>query len=590
MWTKYFNYVLYGIAVTFFINYVKVSYLISFYYDVLFCDYENMSRFDYIIVGAGSAGSVLAAKLSSAGEKTLLVEAGGAPAFFFNIPIIAPILLNSPYDWRYLTVPQKNACKGLDNNQSVWSSGKILGGSSRLNYMIYSTGHPNDYDSWMDNLQEPVVENGGSLCINYDNWSSRISDAILNGIVELSYSLKNPNDSSSTGFMKAPLTTKNGERWSTDRILYQNSSKRLKILTNSFVKKIIFKSNKAIGIEFLKGYNTYKAFAKKGVVLSAGAIGTPKLLMLSGVGPKEHLKEHNIKTIADLPVGQHLMDHIITGLDLVIVNTTAMGVADILNPLSFLDYYLYGKGPWTTSGVGVIGTFHSKLMKNKQSIPDLQIIALSVGISQDNGILLGKNLGVSDKVLKEYFIPLAYSTAITIAPVLLHPKSTGEIKLTSSNPFDPPMIDPKYLSHEKDILTLVEGIQFVKTLVETKVMKKYNAQLYRKPLPGCEHINFDSLEYWKCYVQHMTLSTYHPAGTCKIGDVVDSRFRVYKTKNLFVVDASVFPRLPSGNIHGPTVMLAEKASRLLTESLKNCNSKVQQCYRNDVFLLSNTCY
>ncbi|NP_001136328.2 glucose-methanol-choline (gmc) oxidoreductase [Nasonia vitripennis] len=589
---KFLCFVINSVAVTFFMYYLNISYLYHFYEDWLFCDFKNSSKYDYIIVGAGSAGSILAKRLADAGANILLVEAGGVPSYFFNIPILTPLFLNTVYDWQYVTVPQENACKGLINNQSAWPAGRILGGSSRLNNMIYVRGHPKDYDPWFLDYEDPTVGNGGPLYVNDQTLHSELSDAILKGVRQLLYPIGNINEELSTGFMKVQLTIKDGERWSTDRILYGNRKKRLRIMINSLVHKILFQGSKAVGIQFSRQRQTFKALASKGVIVSAGAVGSPKLLMLSGVGPKEHLNNLKIQTVADLPVGHNLMDHLITGLDLITLKKNiAMSIVDLLNPYSMLEYYLHGTGPWTSGGVNVLGTFHSKFQKDMLSEPDLQIMTFPVGISQDNGILMKKNLRIIDETYDEYFAPLAYQTTISVAPVLLHPKSKGEIRLKSPDPFDAPVIDPKYLSNEEDLLKLIDGIYFVKKLIKTDAMKKLGAELYKKPFPGCENIVFDTLEYWKCYVSHLTMTTYHFAGTCQMGNVVNSDFGVYKTSNLFVVDASVLPKLPSGNINAPIVMLAEKAAKLLIKHLnKGTTERLLKCNVQDLFSLLYSCY
>lgn len=162
--------------------------------------------------------------------------------------------------------------------------------------------------------------------------------------------------------------------------------------------------------------------------------------------------------INDLPVGQHLVDHILTGIDLVILNISLpLSLMDAINPLSALNYFVHGEGPWTAAGIEAMGTFHSVSQKNTFSAPNLQLMILPIGISKDNGIVLRKAMGISDEIYDEYFAPLTNKEAVTLAPVLLHPKSKGEIKLRNSNPAEDPLIDPKYLSNEEDIATLVEG-------------------------------------------------------------------------------------------------------------------------------------
>ncbi|KAL6263737.1 hypothetical protein P5V15_003822 [Pogonomyrmex californicus] len=382
------------------------------------------------------------------------------------------------------------------------------------------------------------------------------------------------------GFMKTQLTMENGKRWSSDRILNWKVNRALTILTHAHANKILVNLDKAEGIEFVRFGNKYTAIAKKGVILSAGAIESPKLLMLSGIGPKKHLETVGIKVINDLPVGQTLMDHILTGLDLITLNASlGLTFSDIFNPISALNYFFFGKGPWTSAGIEVLGTFHSP-RANKSAVPDLQLMVLPLGATKDNGFILKKAMGLSDEVYSKYFALLLNQNTVTIAPVLLHPKSNGEVRLLSNNPIDKPIIDPKYLSNKDDIDTLVEGLYFIKKLLNTDAMRAYDVSLNKKSFPGCENHIFDTREYWKCYVQHLTLTAYHPAGTCRIGDVVDTSFRIYNMKNLYVVDASVLPSLPSGNINAAVIAVAQKAAHIFKkiEKTKRQHKSYIICY------------
>jgi len=389
--------------------------------------------------------------------------------------------------------------------------------------------------------------------------------------------------------MKVQLTMENGRRWSLDNILYKKPNPTLTILTHAHATKILINSNKAEGIEFIKFGNKYTAIAKKGVILSAGVIESPKLLMLSGIGPKKHLEELGINVINDLPVGQNLMDHILTGLDLIVLNTSlGLNLSDIFNPMSALNYFFFGKGPWTSSGIEVLGTFHSSFHTNKSSVPDLQLMVLPFGASRDNGLVSKKAMGISDEVYNKYFAPLLDQNIVTVAPVLLHPKSSGELRLQSSDPFHEPLIDPKYLSNKDDIDTLIEGLHFIKKLLNTSALKAYGASFNKKSFPGCEDYIFDTRNYWKCYIQHLTMTSYHPVGTCRIGDVVDTSLRVYNMRNLYVVDASVFPSLSSGNINAPVIAIAQKAARILKNKEKrNVQKQPKSYYVCHIFNICN---
>ncbi|XP_003705938.2 alcohol dehydrogenase [acceptor] [Megachile rotundata] len=588
IFTKFIAFTVTSLMVFLFSNYLSFTYFFDSYTHWFYSKINDFEIYDYIIVGAGSAGATLSARLAENGYKVLLLEAGGAAPPFIDIPLLAPLIQNTPYDWNYMTVPQDNACKSLMHNRSKWPMGKLLGGTSQLNYMLYVRGHPLDYNEWFPDFIEPTTENGGPMHISDLQWHTDVANAILEGLKELHQDIGNINHDLKNGFMKAQIFSKNGKRWSTDKLLYKDFKDKLFIRTHAYVEKVLMESNRAVGVQYTTLNKTFKAIANHGVILSAGAIGTPKILMLSGIGPKDHLKDLKINVIKDLPVGQNLVDHILTGIDLVMLNESiSFSMLNAFNPVSAINYFLFGKGPWTFTGVEVLGTFHSSLKKSKSSVPDLQIMVMPIGLSKDNGIVLRKSMGISDKTYDEYFAPISYKNMITIAPVLLHPKSKGEIKLSSSNPLDPPLIDPKYLSNKDDIKVLTAGLQFVKKLVGTNAMKNIGASIYDKHFPGCENQTFDSTKYWECYIQHLTLTSYHPAGTCRMGDVVDQTYRVYGTKNLYVVDASILPVLPSGNINAAIIMLAEKAARIITENTKIDIDK--KCYKphNYYYIINN---
>ncbi|KAH0535514.1 glucose dehydrogenase [FAD, quinone]-like isoform X1 [Cotesia glomerata] len=573
-WTAYW---IYAIAVFFFINYLNIFYSISTLIDYLGSNFENGQFFDYVIVGAGSAGITLAAKLTDAGHKVVIIEAGGPAPPFADIPVLASLFQLSNYDWQYKTTSQKHACKALINNQSRWPMGKILGGSSRLNYMAYVEGHPQDYQWFADYKSYKL--NG----VSDTRHCSELCDKILEGADKIN---QEAIDNELLEFRKVQLTMINGERWSTDRLLNRN---KLTVITHALVNKIKFVNNKAEGVEFTKWKKIFTIYGTKGVIISAGAIGTPKLLMLSGVGPKEDLEKLKIKVISNLPVGKNLVDHILTGIDLVVLEKKlSVSVPELLKPTSSLNYFFNKQGPWTSAGIEVVGTLAEK---NK---PDLQFMVIPVGVSQDNGVFFRKAMGIKNQVFDEYFAPLAFKTAVTIAPVLLHPKSTGEVKLKTADPSDDLEINPNYLSHPDDISILIKGLKLVSKLVKTAAMKTLGASLYTRPFPGCEGIKFDTDNYWRCYVQQLTLTSYHPAGTCKLGSVVNNSFRVLGTKNLFVVDASILPSLPSGNINAAVMMIASKAADLINKSMSEHNqTRNYFCrksnYVSDIFNLPNVC-
>lgn len=366
----------------------------------------------------------------------------------------------------------------------------------------------------------------------------------------------------------------------------------LTILTNSVVIKLLIRRNHVYGVKFIRNNKNYVKRCRKAVILSAGVIGTPKILMLSGIGPKEHLQNLDISVVHDLPVGKNLQDHVTTGIDLIMINDSLnLSLLDIASPKTVYDYVMGNGGPWTTPGceaVAFINTIFDK--KEHDNPPDLQLMALPLGVTKDAGAHLHKLFGILPKIWHDYYNDLSYNNMITILPVVLHPKSRGTVELASNDYNDKPLIDPKYLSEKDDIAILIKGIRIIQQLLDTPSMRKLNAKIVHKHFPGCENIVFDTDEYWECYVRHVTLSSFHPAGTCKLGPienndtVVDwNTFKVKHLNNLLVADASVFPDLPSGNINAAVILIAEKVVNYLLETKEFYNT-YETCHIKNVFI------
>nr|UYG55626.1 glucose dehydrogenase 3 [Geocoris pallidipennis] len=570
-------------------------------------DLEDITykEYDYIVVGGGSAGSIVASRLAEdKNSEVLLIEAGGNSSILHDIPVVAPMLQRKDCDWLYQTVPQQNACLALTDRVSNWPMGKILGGTSRLNYMVYLRGHPTDFDSWLEwSWPEALYyfkknENHiGRFSTDSKNHGSTgpiyVSDIpfpteLSNLLLEAASRLGFLNDvdlnsffSNKGRFMRTQVTGKDGSRWSADQVL-RTVGDNLQILTYTVVDKVLLRKGfEAYGVLFRRRGVQGKAFARKAVILSAGVIGTPKILMLSGIGPKEDLLKIGIKPKVSLPVGSNLQDHLTTGLDLIYLNISLpLSWKSMIN--SFQNTYQYlahGTGILTHPGAEVIGLLHT----NGEPSPDLQLMALPAGLSTDAGVVLAPAMGISKHIWDNYFSHFTGEQVITILPVLLHPRSRGTVKLRSKDPDDRPIIDPQYLSHPSDIKTLVRGIKIIEKIAS--VMP--GASLNRKMIPGCERTPFGTDRYWECYVRHLTLTAYHPCGTAAIGLVVSPKLRVYNTSRLYVMDASVMPSLTSGNINAAVMMIAEKGVDLIKESAATSRAT---CHPLNVFIPPKVTY
>lgn len=331
--------------------------------------------------------------------------------------------------------------------------------------------------------------------------------------------------------------------------------------------KLFFKENRVTGLEYFKSGKFHIIKATKSVILSAGVIETPKLLMLSGIGVKKDLEKLGISVIKDLPVGLNLQDHVTTGMDLVLLNTTLeTHPSKMLALKNIWNYFIHGDGLLTHGGCEGIGFINTK--SNSKNRPDISFLLLPFGASSTAGIQFKKILNIDNKIWMSYFSHFVEQSVVSIIPILLHPKSRGKISLASKNPFDSPLIDPNYLSHPSDIKTLVKGIKMLQQLLQSDAFKAFNAELNPKLFPGCEDFAFGSDEYWECYVKHLTLTMYHPIGTCPIGSdsrnsVIDFQFRVHGMDNLYVADASIMPNHVSGNPNAAVGMIAQKFLSLL---------------------------
>ncbi|KAL3274351.1 hypothetical protein HHI36_015749 [Cryptolaemus montrouzieri] len=304
-----------------------------------------------------------------------------------------------------------------------------------------------------------------------------------------------------------------------------------------------------------------------------------KLLMLSGIGPKDHLKKLGIKVLNDLPVGNNFQDHMATGFDLMLVTKSiGLSISNILHPSSMFQYYFKSQGAWTANGVDLIGfsnqefthcknqvknNFKVCYQKYSQLRPDIEFMMLPLGITSDLGIHLRKLFGITDNIWDNYFAKIN-QIGMGVLPILLHPKSRGTVRLANKNPNSKPLINPNYLSHPHDMKILLRYLVQMKKLYDRAFKGQLGVHLNDTPFPGCEKHEFGTKCYWECYLRQMSTTCYHPIGTCKMGitndSVVDYDFHVHGTHKLFVVDGSVLPTQVSGHIMAPIIMMAERAS------------------------------
>jgi choline dehydrogenase len=530
---------------------------------------ENAGIFDYVIVGAGSAGAVLASRVSEDPSATVcLIEAGPRDHNpLIHIPIgLAFIMRFKSIDWAYETTPQPN----LEGRRLYWPRGKTLGGSSSINAMVYIRGVPADYDGWVEQGasgwgwssvlpyfkkaqdQERGADayhgTGGPLGVCDLRHSSAMSRAFAESGADLQIPI-NPdfNGESQEGLGLYQVTQRNGERCSTAAAYLSStkSRKNLTILTGGMAQKVVLESRRAKGVNLLHGGRPHTVHARREVILSGGAINSPQLLMLSGIGPGRHLQELGIPVVSHLPgVGQNLQDH----LDVIIQgknrSLAGYGITPSMAPRGLWGLLAYGlkRHGFLTSNLAEAGGFVR--LNPSAAGSELQFHFLPARM-KDHG--------------RKTVLGYGYSLHVGC----LQPKSRGEIRLASIDPLAAPVIDPRYLEHHHDAQTMLEGVKLARRIIAATPFARYRG---REAEPG---VKVQSDRDLLSFVRSKAESIYHPAGTCRMGggydtaSVVDPELKVRGVDGLRVVDASVMPVLIRGNTNAPTVMIAERAADLI---------------------------
>jgi len=369
---------------------------------------------------------------------------------------------------------------------------------------------------------------------------------------------------------------KNGRRYSTNAaFLYPTKNRsNLHVKKHGMVTKILIdkKSQKAIGVEFVSNRKKYRVFARKEVVICAGAINSPQLLMLSGIGPQEHLRDKNISLVKNLPVGKNLMDHVALGSLSVLINDTVSTklFRYLDDPNVLKGFSINHDGPFTLPGaVEALAFVDLHRPGSMDGHPNLELL-LASGLYSSYGAL-HKFFGLRTDVYDEVYKPTENKDGFMIFPMIMLPKSKGRVWLKDANPFRYPLIDPNYFADETDLDVAVAGVRIVQRMLRTDAMKALNAEILNTPLPGCVQHEFDTDAYWKCSARQITFTIYHLSGTCKMGAendptaVVDPRLRVHGIQNLRVVDASIMPEIPAAHTNGPTIMIGEKGADMIKE-------------------------
>ncbi|CAL8106812.1 unnamed protein product [Orchesella dallaii] len=558
-------------------------------------------EYDFIVVGGGSAGSVVTNRLSENGKySVLLLEAGGKPSPYNTLPGLAPFNLHMPTDWKYRTVPQQHSCYDVEERRMHWPRGKVLGGSSQLNFMIYIRGNPHDFNNWANLSGDPgwAYENvlpffkkaedyhgnwpnsefhgtGGPLHVSKQSYQPGVDYWLAAG-KELGYdAVSDPNGHQVAGFHPVDVTIWNGKRAGTYECYIKPALRRqnLQIYKYAHVTKIeLDDNNRATGVTYVRDGVFMKATARKEIIVSAGAVGTPQLLLLSGIGPEAHLRQHGITPKVDSPgVGQNLQDHVLTLVGPFLLNAPISFVAERdVTVAALLQYAFNRTGPVSSNAVAGIAFVNTS--KATADWPNIQLHYTPIGVRHGASEDLTVMFGLKPNVLMDYLAPYSKHDANFVLLDLGHPESTGYLELRSNDPFAHPTIDPKYFESPGDMEAMVEAMKLViKIFEETKAYQSIGAKLAAKKLRRCAKHPDRSDAYYECYIRHLTMTIYHPCCTAKFGRdddpmaVLDTKLRVKGVKGLRVADASVMPRITNGNLNAPTIMIGEKVSKFILD-------------------------
>ncbi|XP_052740828.1 glucose dehydrogenase [FAD, quinone]-like [Bicyclus anynana] len=594
-------------------------------------------EYDFIVVGAGAAGCVVANRLTenpkwktcSVCRQVLLLEAGPEEPDVTKVPGFFTVLAGSNIDWKYVSEPNGKSCLAFDGSRCGWPRYvcherpyrllgfilhcwcKAMGGSSSINAMAYVRGHRADYDEWArmgndgwsydDVSSVPYTSNKyvlpffkkSELNMNkydvdseyhgvrgeqYVSWLPYTDDPaqmLTEAFNEAGTPHLDFNGRTQLGAMQAQTTSVDGERISTNAAFIRpirNKRPNLTVLPNALATKILIDRRKnAYGIIYEKDGRKFTAYAKKEVILSAGVVESPKLLMLSGIGPREHLQSLNIPVIKDLAVGENLQDHVsFNGMVVAILNGTKVSDDQIMTHVR--DYHEMSSKSGPLTGLGPI--MSASFIKTEPHLcaPDLQY--------QANHVPNWREF-LQDPITAEKvpIMPCAFYDAVVPRIMNLVPKSRGRLLLNKDDPHGPPIIHSNYLGDDEDIIPLMKGIRFLLSLEKTEAFRKRGAYFVRENMPHCRQHEWGTDDYFLCLIRQYTSTTHHQVGSCKMGPwwdekaVLDSELRVYGVNKLRVIDASMMPVVIRGNTNAPSIMIGEKGVDAVIKFWQNFTNK-----------------
>ncbi|KAF2894214.1 hypothetical protein ILUMI_11959 [Ignelater luminosus] len=545
-------------------------------------DPVDHGHYDFIIVGAGVAGSVLANKLTESGKfKVLLLEAGGRENDLTGVPGFLTDLTTSDFNWGYKVKQEKNSCLGMKSRHCLYHKGKVVGGSSVLTFNMYIRGDRKAFDKWGSKnpgwdyesvlpyfkksenstlRQEDPGYHGhnGPVSVEDCRHYHDGTEAFLKAAKQRGRKLLDYNGRNQTGYSTMQNLTKKGRRCSANDAFIKPAMNRknLEILDHALGTKILIKSKLAHGVEFIRDRKKYKATVSKEVIISGGGINSPQILMVSGIGPKQHLEELGIPVVQDLPVGKTFYDQHCYPALMFSTNISA-NKPDLEQ---YIRDYLKGFGPLTLGmGMTSVGFENGNVEYPFASLWGVEAVDF-----------LSNFLGITDENCKAILEPIMDKYLWTVFPVPFEQKTNGNVKLKTKDPLDYPIIYSNLYSdeHGEDIRRMVAAIKDVFEISKTPAFQSIGSKYESDPLPACKHHDHLSSGYWTCAVKQLTVPIYQGVAACKMGPkddktaVVDNELKVHGMDGLRVVDASVIP-LSFTHAAATVYMMAEKVAPLI---------------------------